>query len=228
MPEFWERVEECGVWSAHPCFHRTTGGNGAEDKPTVTMVRTTTGISPLGLRAGLLRAPDRTRSCLARPHGAPRGSGKWAQDTDKDTKGQEGKRLAPGHRSGWQPGRGPWPGAHPLAPAPTSHSFGTCRRTHASSLCSPTQSRGPHEPSAHSASGSDSERHALTRRTQTHGHSPPKHMRVHTHTLTHSPVLQFSRAFLLSRNACAYVCVPECVCARRGRQTRGQRETEGQ
>lgn len=120
VPEFWERVEECGVWSAHPYFHRTTGGNGAEDKPTVTMVRTTTGISPLGLRAGLLHAPDRTRSCLARPHGAPRGSGEWAQDTDKDTEGQEGKRLALGHQSGWQPGRGPWPGAHPLAPAPTS------------------------------------------------------------------------------------------------------------
>lgn len=61
------------------------GALGEEVKLTMTMGGTTTVISPLGLRAGLLRAPDPTRGCLARrPHGTSR----------------RRRRVGPSHRQG--------------------------------------------------------------------------------------------------------------------------------
>lgn len=137
--------------------------------------------------------------------------------------GQEGRRLALGHGAAW---RGV--GDRPVAPCPHPHLAQRGRtQTHPHRrLRSPTLSRGPHEPSAHSASGGNRERHALTRHTQTQGHTA-RSTRACTHARS-LPILQFPRAFYsVEMHVHMCVCLSACVQAG-GRRTERQRETEGQ
>lgn len=145
---------------------------------------------------------------------------------------QEGTPPGPGRRAGWrgaEGARGPGSRGHTEAPRP-------------SALRQPGRPRGPHDRGW--GGGAGAQIHTRDAHTTSRGRARPPaagsqshgRTRLHTHTRTRYSLLRLQDEFNSDRDACAFVCVPECERARRelhrgtgGQRDRGiERQTEGQ